>query len=99
MTYTKYVPYILIGLGILSLGFLLVPANLSVSGNMVEDSELLQTTSNRGTQVYGNLPLYFETNQGQTDAEAKFLARGMGYTLFLTPTEMVLALKEVSEAK
>ncbi len=39
-----------------------------------------------------NLPLSFEPNQGQTAGEVDFLARGRGYTLFLTPTEAVLSL-------
>jgi hypothetical protein len=43
---------------------------------------------------YGKLPLSFEVNQGQTDAQVKFLARGQGYSLFLTPTETVLSLKK-----
>ena len=42
---------------------------------------------------FGRLPLSFEVNQGQTDAEVKFLSRGKGYTLFLTPNEAVLSLK------
>src|SRR5882762_826792 len=33
---------------------------------------------------YGKLPLTFEENQGQTDARVKFLARGSGYTIFLS---------------
>ena len=41
---------------------------------------------------YGRLPLSFEQNRGQVDREVKFLSRGSGYTLFLTPTEAVLAL-------
>ncbi len=41
---------------------------------------------------YGQRPLSFEVNQGQTDARVKFLSRGRGYTLFLTPTEAVLIL-------
>jgi Beta-propeller repeat len=41
---------------------------------------------------YGKLPLSFEANQGQTDPQVKFLARGRGYALFLTPTEAVLSL-------
>ena len=40
----------------------------------------------------GKLPLSFEANQGQTDEQVKFLARGNGYNLFLTPTEAVLKL-------
>src|SRR5436190_528045 len=42
--------------------------------------------------AYGKLPLYFEANQGQTDPQVQFLARGAGSTLFLTPTEAVLSL-------
>jgi hypothetical protein len=42
--------------------------------------------------AYGKLPLHFEANQGQSDEQVKFLSRGSGYTLFLTPTEAVLAL-------
>jgi len=45
-------------------------------------------------QSYGKLPLSFEANQGQSDAQVKFLARGPGYALFLTPTEAVLSLKK-----
>jgi len=33
---------------------------------------------------YGELPLAFEENRGQTDPEAKYVARGPGYTVFLT---------------
>jgi len=42
------------------------------------------------------LPLLFEVNRGQTDARVKFLSRGKGYTLFLTPTEAVLSLRQRS---
>lgn len=42
---------------------------------------------------YGNLPLSFEANRGQTDPSVRFLARGDGYGLFLTPTEAVLSLR------
>ena len=41
---------------------------------------------------YGKIPLAFERNNGQTAPQVKFLSRGVGYTLFLTPTEAVLAL-------
>ena len=43
--------------------------------------------------AYGKLPLHFEANQGQTDEQVQFLSRGDGYSLFLTPTEAVLALR------
>jgi hypothetical protein len=47
----------------------------------------------RVSEAYGKLPLHFEANQGQTDGQVKFLSRGSGYTLFLTPTEAVLTLR------
>jgi hypothetical protein len=43
-------------------------------------------------EAFGKLPLSFELNQGQTDAQAKFISRGNGYTLFLTNNEAVLSL-------
>jgi Beta-propeller repeat len=47
----------------------------------------------RAVETYGKLPLSLEANQGQTDAQVKFLARGKGYTLFLTSNQAVLALQ------
>jgi hypothetical protein len=41
---------------------------------------------------YGTVPMSFAANQGQSDDAVKFLARGQGYSLFLTETEAVLAL-------
>ena len=46
--------------------------------------------------AYGNLPLAFEANQGQTDPQVKYLARGNGYTLFLTSSEAVFAMPVAS---
>ena len=43
------------------------------------------------TDNYGKLPLSFEANLGQS--AVKFLSRGNGYTVFLTPTEAVLSLR------
>jgi hypothetical protein len=43
---------------------------------------------------YGQLPLSFESNHGQSDSQVKFLARGAGYTLFLTPDEAVFSLQQ-----
>jgi Calx-beta domain/Beta-propeller repeat len=37
-------------------------------------------------------PMSFEANEGQSEPVVKFLARGRGYGLFLTPTEAVLVL-------
>src|SRR5207245_10883217 len=46
----------------------------------------------RVTEAYAKLPLSFEANHGQADPKVKFLSRGPGYTVFLTPTEVVRAL-------
>jgi hypothetical protein len=42
---------------------------------------------------YAKLPLSFEPNQGQADSQFKFLARGSGYTLLLSPAEAALGLR------
>jgi hypothetical protein len=52
----------------------------------------LSTGQTRLITDYGNLSLGFEPNQGQTDPRVKFLARGNGYTVFLTDSEAVLSL-------
>src|SRR5438132_1289734 len=44
-------------------------------------------------QAYGALPLSFEANRGQSDPQVDFVARGSGYTLFLTSTEAVFSLR------
>lgn len=41
---------------------------------------------------YGRIPLSFEANQGQTDAQVKYVARGGSYALFLMPDGAVVRL-------
>jgi len=43
-------------------------------------------------ESYAKLPLAFERNMGQSDAQVKYISRGNGYEVFLTPKEAVLAL-------
>jgi hypothetical protein len=40
-------------------------------------------------------PISFEPNQGQTDDRVKFMARGSGYNLFLTPSNALFFLRQV----
>jgi hypothetical protein len=47
----------------------------------------------RQVQNYGQLPLAFEPNQGQSDPQVQYLARGGGYNLFITSQEAVLVLE------
>jgi hypothetical protein len=49
-------------------------------------------TEARVADAYGKLPLSFEANQGQADTKVKYITRGSGYTLSLTPTGAVLSL-------
>jgi hypothetical protein len=51
------------------------------------------TSSPSQRQAFVNLPLIFESNQGQTDSQVKFLSHGSGYALFLTANEAVLTLQ------
>lgn len=47
----------------------------------------------QGRPNYGNKPLLFEANQGQTDSQVKFLSQGNGYAMFLTSGSMVLSFR------
>jgi hypothetical protein len=59
------------------------------------DSGRTAATRAAVSRNYGSLPLSFELNRGQADPKVKFLARGQGYGLFLTPSEIVLSLRAV----
>src|SRR5450432_1002976 len=51
------------------------------------------SSKRRSALNYAHLPLTFERNQGQTDAQVKFIARGTGYSTFLTSGGIVLSLR------
>jgi uncharacterized protein (TIGR03437 family) len=50
-------------------------------------------------ELYGNSPLSFEVNQGQTGGRVKYLARGSGYGLFLTSDEAIFALRQPADRR
>jgi Beta-propeller repeat len=62
---------------------------------MLEDRTLL-TATGMLQQAYGQLPLSFEVNEGQTASQVRFLSHGSGSTLFLTEGSAVLSLTSVS---
>jgi len=69
----------------------------SSTENAVADRQTAETeseTKRRAAENYGRLPINFEPNAGQTDERVKYLARGQGYSLFLTEREAVLALRK-----
>lgn len=51
------------------------------------------------TQAYAQLPLSFEPNLGQTNADARFIAHGPGYELFLTPRDVVMLMRAPGDTK
>ena len=69
---------------------------MCVSVSLTVVGQVNLSASPRTIKDYGNLPMAFEANQGQTDAQVKYLSRGLGHTLFLTSTEAVLSLREGS---
>ena len=57
-------------------------------------------TKSRVVESFVQPPLSFEANQGQTDPGVRFLARGQGYTLFLTRrAEAILSLAKQPTTK
>ena len=73
-----------------------VPSNVNVAKSL--PAVKLRATSvtvpaPRAHGSFGEVPLSFEENCGQTDASVKYLARGKGYTLFLAPDEAVLSFR------
>jgi len=70
-----------------------LPAPSGVATSALTAGKPDAETRTRISETYGKLPLSFEANRGQTDDRVKFLARGPGYTFFMTPTETVLSLR------
>ena len=67
-------------------------AKLDKPSPTLESGAFKQPSRGKTTAQYGDLPLSFELNRGQADGSVKFLARGAGYNIFLTPTEAALVL-------
>ncbi|MGB7922397.1 MAG: SBBP repeat-containing protein [Pyrinomonadaceae bacterium] len=58
-----------------------------------------EATQAQIAEAYGKLSLSFEANRGQTDEQVQFIARGGGYSLFLTSTEAVMVLTKADAQK
>jgi uncharacterized protein (TIGR03437 family) len=69
-------------------------ANHSFLPNAQGKQNVDRTARARIEQTYGKLPMRFEANEGQSDARVKFMARGAGYSVFLTGDEAVLQLRK-----
>jgi hypothetical protein len=77
-------------------GILTAPEIAPLGSTQPADANSLQSQAHRARlqAAYGQFPLSFTANQGQTDAQVKFLSRGSGYSMFLTPTTSVMMLSQ-----
>ena len=63
------------------------------AGPLLTAANINANEGHKVTAAYGKLPLSFEANQGQENEQVRFTAHGVGYNLFLTSDEAVLALR------
>jgi hypothetical protein len=88
-----------LGVAVLAIGGLAhlrhqpVTAQIAASAPAVRPEQATRVREN-----FGALPLAFEANQGQIDPQVKYMARGSGYTVFLTGDETVFALHSSAPA-
>ncbi|HKB37756.1 MAG TPA: hypothetical protein VKD72_15020, partial [Gemmataceae bacterium] len=67
------------------------PAGATATGSALPIRPVAATPPSLAAN-FGKLPLAFEVNQGQADPSVRFVARGNGYSIALTPTGAVLTL-------
>jgi hypothetical protein len=78
------------------LGFLALSIFIPTIGTASMPSLLTNSSTGKRAPIATLLkaPMSFEANQGQIDPSVNFIARGSGYTLFLTPTESVMVVQQ-----
>src|SRR5438874_1980064 len=77
-------------LGLVAIAAGLLATVATTSGGRVTGSDPAVTA--RARTALAKLQTGFEANLGQANGEVRYLARGSGYTLGISPTEAVLAL-------
>ena len=92
INHVRHVAGLALGLGLMGCMATQDPAKLQVQVDNGKFSQPAAKTRPWVNETYSKLPMHFEANQGQADAQVKFLSRGRGYTLFLTSTEAVMVL-------
>ncbi|WP_295407311.1 SBBP repeat-containing protein [uncultured Thiocystis sp.] len=73
-------------------------ADLAVPPSAIAPDTAAKVSSRPNVERLGRLGLRFEPNQGQTHESVRFLARGAGYTLFVTDNELVSVLPGATDA-
>jgi hypothetical protein len=88
-----------------SAGICALVALVALSGSITATQLISQASNSVESNVpsavieqhYGELPLSFIPNVGQTDDRAQFQVNSLGGTLFFTPQEVVLSLPQASK--
>ena len=71
---------------------------LNRTSNKAESPALNAEQRGRIRASLDALPLAFEANQGQTDPQVKYTARGNGYSVFLTSNDTVFAISSAAHS-
>lgn len=88
----------LLALSLLTLGAMAFSHVGPASHQPQRANPLAARTVQPALESYGDLPLAFEANRGQTDARADFLSHGNGYTMFFSPTELAMSFSAAGAA-
>ena len=65
---------------------------VSAPAQTLPSGATISAASPKAAMRFARLPVDFEVNRGQVDSRAKYIARGTGYSLFLTGDGAVLTL-------
>ena len=71
-----------------------IEAQVGISKQVMDNFRTILESASTSEAAYLSTPLTFEQNDGQTDQQVDFVARGSGYTVFLTEGDAVLMLQE-----
>ncbi len=80
---------------VFTVGFLLSPVWLQAEPG----EESLDSPSNETLKRFNAIPLHFEENRGQFDEQVRYVARGLGYQLLLTPDERIVLVYQPTAAE
>ncbi|MDX2031498.1 MAG: SBBP repeat-containing protein [Blastocatellia bacterium] len=72
---------------------MVISCEVAMTSKRDAQPQAVQEGAGKTEPIESRSPIYFELNQGQTDAAVRSVARGNGYGLYLTADEAVFALR------
>ena len=84
-------PHAALLMALLAAGTLLI-RNVPPSANLVGQAKRATASNQQIVEAFGRLPLQFEANRGQAPGDARFVARGRGFSASFTPRGILLQL-------